>query len=40
MGKWGQGLQIDLGATKQRTVLFNLAAEFTQLSHPLQDKFR
>ena len=28
MGKWGQGLKIDLGATKQRTVLFNLAEEF------------
>ena len=28
MGKWGQGLKIDLGATKQRTVLFNLAQEF------------
>ena len=25
MGKWRQGLKIDLGATKQRTVLFNLA---------------
>ena len=24
MGKWRQGLKIDLGATKQRTVLFNL----------------
>ena len=38
MGKWGQGLKID-GATKQRTVLFNLG-NFTQLSHPLQDKIR
>ena len=28
MGKWRQGLKIDLGATKQRTELFNLAAEF------------
>ena len=28
MGKWRQGLKIDLGATKQRTALFNLAAEF------------
>ena len=33
MGKWRQGLKIDLGATKQRTtkqgsVLFNLAQEF------------
>ena len=28
MGKWTQGLQIDLGTTKQRTVLFNLAQEF------------
>ena len=28
MGKWIQGLKIDLGATKQRTVLFNLAEEF------------
>ena len=27
MGKWGQGLEIDLGSTKQGTVLFNLAAE-------------
>ena len=25
MGKWGQGLKIDLMATKQRTVLFDLA---------------
>ena len=25
MGKWRQGLKIDLGATKQRTALFNLA---------------
>ena len=28
MGKWRQGLKIDLGATKQRTVLFNLIQEF------------
>ena len=28
MGKWRQGLIIDLGATKQRTVLFNLTKEF------------
>ena len=28
MGKWGQGLKIDLGATKQRTVLFHLGQEF------------
>ena len=27
-GQMGQGLKIDLGATKQRTVLFNLAQEF------------
>ena len=27
MGKWRQGLKIDLGATKQRTVLFNLTQE-------------
>ena len=33
MGKWGQGLKIDLGATKQRTVLFNLAQEFYP-AHP------
>ena len=33
MGKWGQGLQIELGATKQRTVLFNLAQEFYP-AHP------
>ena len=38
MGKWGQGLKIDLGATKQRTVLFN-HKNFTQLGHPLQKKF-
>ena len=25
MGKWRQGLKIDLGATKQRTTHFNLA---------------
>ena len=29
MGKWGQGVKIDLMATKQRTVLFNLAHEFS-----------
>ena len=28
MGKWRQGLEIGLGATKQRTVLFNLVQEF------------
>ena len=28
MGKWRQGLNIDRGATKQRTVLFNLIQEF------------
>ena len=28
MGKWRQELKIDLGATKQRTVLFNLKQEF------------
>ena len=33
MGKWGQGLKIVLGATKQRTVLFNLAQEFYP-AHP------
>ena len=33
MGKWGQGLKIDLCATKQRTVLFNLAQEFYP-AHP------
>ena len=33
MGKWGQGLKIDLRATKQRTVLFNLAQEFYP-AHP------
>ena len=33
MGKWGQGLKIYLGATKQRTVLFNLAQEFYP-AHP------
>ena len=27
MGKWGQGLKIDLGATKQRTAIFNLTKE-------------
>ena len=27
MGKWRQGLKIELGATKQRTVLFNLTQE-------------
>ena len=27
MGEWRQGLKIDLGATKQRTVLFNLKQE-------------
>ena len=32
MGKWGQGLKIDLGATKQRTVLF-IAQEFYP-AHP------
>ena len=39
MGKWGQGLKIDLRATKQRTVLFNLAQEFYP-AHPLQEKIR
>ena len=33
MGNWGQGLKIDRGATKQRTVLFNLAQEFYP-AHP------
>ena len=33
MGKWRQGLKIDLGATKQLTVLFNLAQEFYP-AHP------
>ena len=33
MDKWGDGLKIDLGATKQRTVLFNLAQEFYS-AHP------
>ena len=28
MGKWRQGLKIDLRATKQRTALFNLVQEF------------
>ena len=28
MGKWRQGLKIDLGATKQRTALFNHVQEF------------
>ena len=28
MGKWRQGVKIDFGVTKQRTVLFNLAQEF------------
>ena len=32
MGKWRQGLKIDLGATKQRTVLFNL----TKVVHQAQ----
>ena len=27
MGKWRQGLKIDLGKTKQQTVLFNLTQE-------------
>ena len=30
MGKWRQGLKIDLGATKQRTILFNLTQEVYQ----------
>ena len=33
MGKWGQGVKIDLGGTNQRTVLFNLAQEFNP-AHP------
>ena len=33
MGKWGQGLKIDRWATKQRTLLFNLAQEFYP-AHP------
>ena len=33
MGKWGQGVKIDLMATKQRAVLFNLAQEFYP-AHP------
>ena len=40
MDKWTQGLKIDLMATKQRTVLLTSHKKFTQLSHPLQDKFR
>ena len=39
MGQWGQGVKIDRGATKKRTVLFNLAQEFYP-AHPLQEKFR
>ena len=39
MGKWRQGLKIDLGATKQRTVLFSLAQEFYP-AHSLQEKIR
>ena len=39
MGKWGQGLKIDLGATKQRTVLFNLAQDFYPVIHPFKEKF-
>ena len=35
MGKWREGLKIDLGATKQRTVFFNLAQEF----YPAQPSF-
>ena len=38
MGKWRQGLKIDLGATMQRTVNFNLTQEVTQPHHPLQEK--
>ena len=30
MGKWRQGLKIELGATKQRTILFNLTQEVYQ----------
>ena len=30
MGKWRQGLKIDLGATKQRTVLFHLTRKVYQ----------
>ena len=37
MGKWGQGLKIDRGETKQRTVLFNLAQEFYP-AHPSSSK--
>ena len=32
MGEWRQGLNIDLGATKQRTVLFNLKQVLFNLS--------
>ena len=39
MGKWRQGLKIDLGATKQRTVLFNLTQEFYPAQPSLQKKF-
>ena len=39
MGKWRQELKIDLGATKQRTVLFNLTEKmFTQANLHLQEK--
>ena len=40
MGKWRQGLKIDLGATKQRTVHFNLAYKFYSANHLLQGIIR
>ena len=39
MGKWRQGLKIDLGATKQRTVLFNLTQEVYQAQPSSSQKF-
>ena len=41
MGKWGQGLKIDLDGNKAAdSTLYPRTKNFPQLSHPLQDKIR
>ena len=40
MGKWRQGLKIDLGATKQRQYSLTSHKKFTKPNHPLQEKIR
>ena len=40
MGKWGQGLKIDLGQQSSGQYFLTLYKNFTQLGHPLQEKIR